>query len=256
MCLIAIAYRAHAAYPLLVAANRDEYYRRPTAPAAFWEESPQLLAGRDLEAGGTWMGITAGARFAAITNHRNPAGTPANPRSRGMLTRDFLLGDDSAGDYLRKLDGDGESYAGFNLLLSDANGLFYYSNVEREVRELPPGVYSLSNALLDSDWPKQRQAALALGAALDGGLDHESLRATVSDRATAADAELPGTGLDPAMERALSAQFIVTPEYGTRATTTLALHSDGRTEFTEQSFDAGGIAAGERHYVFKQNTAW
>ena len=208
MCLITLAYCCHPDYPLLVAANRDEFYHRPTAAAQFWDEAPQLLAGRDLEAGGTWMGITEGGRFAAITNHRNPPSTPSKPRSRGMLTLDYLLGTEPAPD-------------------------------------------SLSNGLLDADWPKQRKAARALKALIPGELDHRELRATVSDRTPADDEELPDTGIDRELERALSSQFIVTGEYGTRATTTLAIHSSRQVEFLEQTFSQEGTAAGQRRYAFR-----
>ena len=250
MCLIALAYHCHPDYPLLVAANRDEYYHRPTASAHFWEELPQLLAGRDLEAGGTWMGITEKGRFAAITNHRNPPSTPPRPRSRGMLTLDYLAGEDSPATYLENLATEGADYAGFNLLLSDHSGLFYYSNVEQRVRQLPAGVYGLSNGLLDADWPKQRQAAEALAALIPGSVDHDSLQGSVSDRSAAPKETLPDTGIGLEMELALSSQFIVTGEYGTRATTTLAVHDSGQVDFLERSFNAGGIATGQRRFAF------
>jgi uncharacterized protein with NRDE domain len=255
MCLITLAYRCHPDYPLLVAANRDEFYRRPTAAAQFWAEAPRLLAGRDLEAGGTWMGITECGRFAAVTNHRNPPSTPPKPRSRGMLTLDYLLGAAPAPDYLQSLARRAGDYAGFNLVLADHSGLFYFSNVENRLRRLPPGVYSLSNALLDANWPKQRRAARALAALIPGAVDHGELRATVSDRTPATDEELPDTGIGRELERALSSQFIVTGDYGTRATTTLAIHRSRRVEFLEQSFKPGGTAAGLRRYAFRQTAS-
>ena len=251
MCLITLAHRCHPDYPLLVAANRDEFYRRPTAAARFWAEEPRLLAGRDLEAGGTWMGITEYGRFAAITNHRNPPSTPPRPRSRGMLTLDFLLGAQSAADYLEALADRAGDYAGFNLLLADYSGLFYFSNIERRLRMLPAGVHSLSNGLLDANWPKQRRATRALEALTSGAVGHRELQAAVSDRSPAEDAELPDTGIDRELERALSSQFIVTDEYGTRATTTLTIHRSRQVEFFEKSFKPGGAAAGERRYAFR-----
>jgi uncharacterized protein with NRDE domain len=251
MCLITLAYRAHAEFPLVVAANRDEYYQRPTRGIHFWEDHPQLLAGRDLQAGGTWMGITRRGRFAAITNHRGSQAAPDGARSRGMLTLDFLAGDAAPEEYLQAICDADARYAGFNLLVGDAEGLYYLSNIEGRVRALSPGIHSISNGLLDSGWPKQRSAEARLAAALADPADHEALAATVSDRNTAEDPELPDTGVDLALERALSPQFITMPEYGTRATTTLALHESGRVEVHERDFHAGGVAGGRRSQQFE-----
>ena len=250
MCLITLAYQSHPEYPLLIAANRDEFYARPTAAAEFWQEAPQLLAGRDLQAGGTWMGITRNGRFAAITNHRDPSTTPVQPRSRGMLTLDFLLGQQTPADYLAALAQEAGSYAGFNLLLGDRGGLYYLSNMEGVVKRLQPGIYSLSNGLLDSAWPKQQQAAAGISALLDEPAQHELLKATVSDRTQAAEHLLPETGIGPAMEQLLSAQFIVSEDYGTRATTSLWINHTGEVEFSETSYLAGGIRAETRHWEF------
>lgn len=244
MCLISFAYNAHPDYPLLVAANRDEYYRRPTAPAAFWEEAPELLAGRDLQAGGTWMGVTRSGRFAAITNHRNPPNTPAQPRSRGMLTTDFLLGSMSAADYMADLAERGDRYAGFNLLLADSKELQYFSNIDATAQRLAPGVYGLSNGSLHSGWPKQELARERLAALLDQSIDHEALHATVSSRDPVPDEELPDTGIGRDMERLLSPQLILTEEYGTRATTSLWISSEGEVGLCEQSLRADGASDG------------
>ena len=243
MCLISLAYQSHPDYPLLVAANRDEYYHRPTATAQFWEDAPQLLAGRDLQAGGTWMGITRSGRFAAITNHRNPPTTPDSPRSRGMLTLDFLLGDMSPVSYLESLLPEAGRYAGFNLLLADHCGLFYFSNTELEPKVLPAGVYSLSNGLLHSRWPKQEIARQKLQSLLTQSIDHRRLQATVSSREPAADEFLPDTGVGLEMERALSPQFITTTQYGTRATTSLWVAATGEVELCEQNYLVDGLSA-------------
>jgi len=250
MCLISLAFDNHPDYALLLAANRDEYYRRPTAPAQFWAEAPQVLAGRDLQAGGTWMGITADGRLAAVTNHRNPTSTPDAPRSRGFLTLEFLTGGLGAMDYLEALDQESGQYAGFNLLLMDASGLYYYSNIARDIRSLPAGVYSVSNGLLDSGWPKQRVASEALQALIPGPVDHEALQGTVNGVETAAEEDLPETGLDHDLELALSSRFIITPEYGTRAMTTLAMRRDGHVDFMEQSYTEGGLRNGRRRHAF------
>ncbi len=251
MCLITLAYRAHRDFPLVVAANRDEYYTRPTRGLHFWDDHPELLAGRDLQAGGTWMGITRKGRFAAITNYRSATPVPDPARSRGMLTLDFLTGDSAPADYLQAICDQGDQYAGFNLLVGDRNGIFYLSNVEGRVRALTPGIHSISNGLLDSGWPKQRRAETGLAAILDGQPGHEALAATVSDRSTAADEELPDTGVGLALERALSPQFIIMEEYGTRATTTLSVHEKGHVEVREQEFDAGGVASENRAQNFR-----
>lgn len=249
MCLIIFAYQQHARYPLLVAANRDEHYQRATAGAGFWHHHQQLLAGRDLVAGGTWLGITRQGRFAAITNHRNPPTTPENPRSRGMLTLDFLSSSMPAADYLQQLDAAAGSYAGFNLVLGDSNGLYYYSNIEQQLRPLQPGIYSLSNALLDTPWPKQTRGAAAMHNLLAQDLvSHDQLAATVSNTAAEADDSLPDTGVGLEFERLLSAQFIVSPDYGTRAATTLTVDQAGLSRFREQSYGHGGQALGRREF--------
>lgn len=251
MCLITFAYRAHADYPLLVAANRDEYYARPTAGVQFWSDRPGLAAGRDLQAGGTWLGITRSGRFAAITNHRNPPTTPAAPRSRGMLTLDFLVGTTAPDQFLHELAGRAGDYAGFNLLLGDGEALWYFSNIEGRARRLEPGVHSISNGLLDSGWPKQRDAEQRIAALLDSGVDHEALERAVNDRTPAPDHRLPDTGVGLALERALSSQFITMPEYGTRATTTLSVHREGKVELVERAFIEGGRPGERRSLSFQ-----
>lgn len=250
MCLVTIAYKTHPDYPLLVAANRDEYHQRPTAAAQFWNEYPDLLAGRDLQAGGTWMGITRGGRFAAITNHRNPHTTPLQPRSRGFLTLDFLRGNTAAPLYLESLNTRAGEYAGFNLLLGDGGELWYLSNIERRVQQLPPGIYSLSNALLHSNWPKQELASSHMQRCTQGEIAHPALQAVVSSRIQVEEHRLPDTGVGVEFEKLLSAPFIVSPEYGTRATTSLSLDSLGQGDWLETSFDASGRAIGKQRWRF------
>jgi len=250
MCLISIAYQSHPDYPLLVAANRDEYHRRPTAGAQFWDDHPQLLAGKDLQAGGTWIGITRTGRFAAITNHRNPPSTRAQPRSRGFLTLDFLLGGMSAAHYLESVAARAGEYAGFNLIVGESGQLWYFSNIEQRVQQLGSGIYSLSNALLDSAWPKQVLASSEMRKHSQGKIDHPGLQAVVSSRVQVAEHQLPNTGIDLEFEKLLSAPFIVSPEYGTRATTSLWLDSSGHGDWLESSFDAAGDKVLERRWQF------
>ena len=249
MCLIIFAHRAHPDYPLLVAANRDEHYTRPTRSARVWPEQPQLLAGRDEEAGGTWLGITRGGRFAAITNHRNPPSTPEQPRSRGLLTLDYLLGDQSPANYLESLATRCGEYAGFNLLLGDEHSLYYFSNIEQDLRALEPGIYGLSNALLDSDWPKQVRGRERMQQLIeDNHLDHDSLASAVSRHQPESDSALPDTGVGIDFERLLSAQFIISPDYGTRAMTTLRRDREGRCQFREEEFTSGGESTGSASF--------
>lgn len=251
MCLVIVAYRVVPDRPLVVAANRDEFHARETAPAAFWPEHPDLLAGRDLEAGGTWMGITRGGRFAAVTNFRDPANSRPAPRSRGELTLDFLTGQQPATDYLAEVAARGDQYAGFNLLLGDDAGLWYLDNAPGGTpRPLEPGVHGLSNARLNTPWPKSEHGKARLQALLNAGEpDHDRLATVVADRALADADSLRLQGLEGEMERMLSAQFIISPGYGTRSTTTL--WSDGlQAHWREQSFDPAGSLAGSRIEVF------
>ena len=247
MCLIVFAWQAHARYSLVVAANRDEFHARPTASAARWAEAPQLAAGRDLEAGGTWLGIADGQRFAAVTNVREP-GIPPGKRSRGALSADYLRGNLSPTRYLEQLDP--REFSGFNLLLGDAETLIHASNrgVERQV--LKPGVYGLSNRSLDTPWPKLIKARRALEQALPGLPNEDSLFALLGDRQEAPDADLPATGVSREWERRLSAIFIQSPDYGTRASTLVLRDTQGQT-LIERSFSAEG----ERHQSVRISTS-
>ena len=249
MCLIFIAWQMLPECPLLLAANRDEFYRRPTAAADFWPQAPQVLGGRDLEGGGSWLGVTRTGRLAAITNYRNPAevgGVGADKRSRGLLVSDFLTGSASAADYLADLAQQPENYRGFNLLVGDGDGLHYYSNRGAAPRPLAPGLYGLSNHLLDTPWPKVAQGKRALALLLGRGLPSEAeLFALLAERTIAPDSLLPETGLSRDWERLLSARFIHSPEYGTRASTLVWFDHRGGARFIERSFGAGGGAIGE-----------
>ncbi len=255
MCLIALALDADPAYRLVVAANRDEFYARPTAPAAWWEDAPQVLAGRDLREGGTWMGVTRDGRFAAITNYRDPgfaqlAGAP----SRGALVADFLRGSADAEAYARDVAARAAEYNGFNLLVGDDDGLFYLSNRAPGVRRLEPGVYGLSNALLDTPWPKVLRARAAVADALaraEGDEWDSSLWEMLADRVIAADDALPDTGVGAERERLLSPPFIRTDVYGTRASTVLTIARDGEVRFVERSAAPGQEGWTESRHAFR-----
>ena len=182
MCLLLLALHSHPDYKLVIAANRDEYYERPTATAAFWEDAPGLLAGRDLRAGGTWLGITTEGRIAAITNFRAPGSEKSRAPSRGNLVSDFLLGRDSPGDYLSGLEKQAHQYNGFNLIVGRTDELYWYSNRGGQSRSLSPGIYGVSNSLLDTPWPKVTQGKLAMKRLLTGGKDQSPgrrIRSTV-----------------------------------------------------------------------------
>ena len=215
---------------LTVAANRDEFYSRPTAKAAFWADHPDILGGRDLSEGGTWMGINRNGRFAAVTNFREPAPDPLPPSSRGALTREFLTGSTPPAEYLAAIDADADQYRGFNLLVGDPGGFYYYSNRAREVIALDQGTYGLSNQLLDCTWPKVVDGKARLAELLreDGGTD----------------ALFELIGNDTGTSQPFSAPFISSVEYGTCASTVLSVRRDGEVYFEERSFGVNG-ACGE-----------
>jgi uncharacterized protein with NRDE domain len=234
MCLLVLAWRVRADTPLLLAGNRDEWYARPAAPAQFWPDAPQVLAGRDLEAGGSWLGVTRDGRFAAVTNYREARG-PA-PRSRGDLVRGYLMGRDPPSEYARSVQGVQDDFAGFNLLLGDRHELWWFSNRDGPPMHLPPGVYGLSNHLLDTPWPKVQTAKAALGALCAAGdASTAALLDLLEDRHTYPVDDDAVAGVDAALARAASAIFIETPHYGTRCSTVLRIGADGRVEFTERS---------------------
>jgi uncharacterized protein with NRDE domain len=252
MCLILVALDSHPAYPLIVAANRDEFYQRPTAPAAFWPETPSVLAGRDLQAGGTWLGIERHGRFAAVTNYRQGAREPAAVQSRGSLVRVFLQSATAPQDYVRRVAQDAELYNGFNLLAGDHRELWYFSNREGVPRLLPPGVYGLSNHLLDTAWPKVASGKSTLEALVREGEPEliGALLGLLSDRTRPADAELPRTGVAADWERLLSSAFISSDTYGTRSSTVVLVGRDRRVTFVERGFESSGAPGEQRRFEF------
>ena len=250
MCLILLALDSHPDYGLVVAANRDEFYDRPTAPAALWDDAPSVLAGRDLKAGGTWLGVDERGRFAAVTNYRQGQREPDAPRSRGLLVSEFLTANVGAREYFERVSADSELYNGFNLIGGEGRELFYFSNREGRVRALEPGVYGLSNHLLDTAWPKvsATKSALQVLLARDPGELVPQLFELLADRRQAEDHLLPRTGVSVEWERLLSAAFIVSDDYGTRSSTVVLVGRDGRIVFEERSFTRGGTAIGSlRH---------
>lgn len=246
MCLLVLAWQVRADTPLLLAGNRDEWYARPAAPAQFWPDAPPVLAGRDLEAGGTWLGVTRDGRFAAVTNYRESRA--AALRSRGDLVREYLCGALASGEYAQQAQRIQDQFAGFNLLLGDGDELWWLSNRAGAPMRLPPGIYGLSNHLLDTPWPKVQTAKAALGALCAAGAPSTAaLLELLEDRRTYPVEDDPLAGIDAALARAASAIFIETPRYGTRCSSVLRIGADGRVEFTERSH---APARGEAQFNF------
>jgi uncharacterized protein with NRDE domain len=249
VCLIALAWRAHPAYRLIVAANRDEYFARPAAPADFWEDNTHILAGRDLEAGGTWLGITLEGRIAALTNYRNPADRRSGVPSRGALVSDFLGGDVGPAEYVKRIQKAAASYNGFSLLVGNEDSLWFFSNRGGPPLRVVPGVHGLSNHLLDTPWPKVEKAKAQLASQLDKPFAADAAFELLSDTRRAPSAELPSTGVSLELEERLSAvRILAAGGYGTRCSTVLCFGKDGRVEFHERSYREDGSASGTVSY--------
>ena len=239
MCLLLMALNTHVTYPLILLTNRDEYYERPSASAHFWDEAPSVLAGKDLRAGGTWLGITRKGRIGAVTNYRDPASIKQGAPSRGRLVSDFLLGQLGPEEYIDKLDGEAGKYNGFNLVVGQKGQYYWYSNRGEGVRSLSAGIYGLSNHLLDTPWPKVAKSKDALVHLLSEQEDPslEELFLILTDHTIAGDEDLPDTGVGLEWERILSPVFIVSPTYGTRSSTVMLIDADNRVTFVEKTFN-------------------
>ena len=250
MCLIALAHRAAPGLRLLVAANRDEMFERPAAPAHFWEDHAQILAGRDLRAGGTWLGMSRTGRFGAITNFRNPLDRRDDAPSRGALVSDFLLGEESPQAYLSRIAARAGAYNGFSLLVGDGNELWFCSNRNGDASRVEPGIHALSNHVLDEPWPKVRRAREGLRRLLAGSFDAEDCFELLADETVAPDSELPHTGIGLERERKASAIRIIDPVYGTRCSTVVIVRETGEMQFHERSFAADGPVTGTASFNF------
>jgi uncharacterized protein with NRDE domain len=256
MCLILFANRTRPDFELILAANRDEYYERPSSPPHFWEEAPHVLAGRDLVAGGTWLGITREGRFGAITNYRDPASFLENAPSRGRLVSDFLLGQEDPLDYLENLRLREDRYNGFNIVLGNRRNFWWYSNRDGRILNLSPGLYGVSNRLLDTPWPKVVRGKERMAEILKDtdAPSPEDLFQVLQDRRFPPDEELPATGVDVEWEKVLSPIFIQSPIYGTRSSTLLFITSEGRVSFLDRTFDSSPEPLDSRSFEFTLQT--
>jgi uncharacterized protein with NRDE domain len=253
MCLIVFAYDCHPDYRLILGANRDEFRNRPADPAGFWKSAPYLLAGRDKQAGGTWMGVTTTGKFAAITNYRDPRIQVTDPPSRGRLVADFLLDASLTPEaYQALLSRDGQQYDGFNLLYGNLDALHYFTNRGGSSGPIAPGIHGLSNHLLDTSWAKVTMARSRLEAILQQGpVDPEEIFAALSDPVPFADNLLPDTGVGLDRERMLSPLFIENEEYGTRSSTVILISRNGQVSFLERIIDSSSGAPSSQNLRFQ-----
>lgn len=254
MCLVVIAHRVSPEYPLIVAGNRDEFHARPAQAAHWWPDRPDVLGGRDLQAGGSWLAISRNGRFATVTNYRDLEPQAAKPRrtlqSRGDLVTGFLQNDLPPKEYLQTIDGGG--YGGFNLLVSDGHALAYLSNRSGACAQLEPGIYGLANESLDTPWPKVERSKSALQTLLETQTVNETqLLRLLEDRTRARSTEVDTTALPFDKAHALTAPFVVLPEYGTRCSTVVLRDGAGNVQLTEKRFTAAGVASGRSEFHYK-----
>lgn len=250
MCLVTFSLQQNPDFPLIVLANRDEFLSRPTRAAHWWEDAPQVLAGRDLQAGGTWMGVNKGGKMAFLTNYRSREAVIEDAPSRGDLVADFLKSDTNPAEYLAWLQDQGPRYSGFNLVFGQGTDLWYYSNQGGEAGKLGPDLYGLSNALLNTSWPKVEKAKHLLGNGVlsDPLGQKEQAFLGMRDRTLAPDEELPDTGVGKEWEKLLSPMYIESPAYGTRLSTLLLMDRKGSLWYEERSYNP---ETGQKSFQFQ-----
>ena len=251
MCLILFSYKTHPNYKLIVAANRDEFYERPTQVADFWEDHNSILAGRDLEAGGTWMGVNTSGSLSMLTNYRDLKNLKSNAPSRGKLVSDYLIANLHPRDYLVALDHVSDQHNGYNIVLGNADDIWYYSNVQKKIYMLGSGIYGLSNSLLDTSWPKVRKGKEKFSEILKNHeIKPEDLFEALYDDHLAPDEMLPDTGVGLEMERMLSSMFIKSPTYGSRCSTVMTIDQHNNLAFIERTYDTSTFAFSDKKFEF------
>ena len=252
MCLINFQFQTHPNYKLIVAANRDEFYERPTAPAQLWEDHPNILAGRDLLKRGTWLGITKKGRFAALTNFRDPNQVEDGKKSRGKIVKQFLTSNTSPQNFLKHLQESKDDYVGFNLIVGNPEELYYYNNIGNEITKITPGTYGLSNHFLNTPWPKVVKGRKRLNnyVSQQSIIQPEPLFEMLTDRTEAPDQNLPNTGVGIELERKLSPLFIQTSDYGTRSSTVLFIDQHNDMTFVERTYNQESLID-EKRYRFQ-----
>ena len=251
MCLIFLSYNQHPDYPLIIAANRDEFLDRPALPLDYWPDNPKILAGKDLTGGGTWLGVTLSGYFSMLTNYRDMANIKANAPTRGKLVLDYLKGEFDPSSYLQALDASGSQYNGYNILLGTLNNPWYYSNQNHKFYQLGSGLYGLSNALLDTKWPKVERGKEAFRDLVErNNINSKSLFELMTDQELADDNLLPDTGIGFEKEKLLSSMFIDMPGYGTRNTTLLIMDSSKTVEITERTYSKVDGRTSDKKFSF------
>jgi uncharacterized protein with NRDE domain len=246
MCLILFAYKYHPRYKLILSANRDEYYQRPSLPLDYWSDASTIIAGRDLRNNGTWLGITRTGRLAAVTNFRDPANFRSDAPSRGLLVKEYLTGTQSPRDYLEMISSKSASYNGFNLLVGDRHQIYYFSNYHLNIVKLDSGIHGLSNHLLNFAWPKVTTGKRRLKKLLDQSSEvvPEDLFTLLTDRTLPDDSQLPHTGIGLKWERILAPLFITSPEYGTRCSSVILVKKTGQIQFNERTYPSDNPLSG------------
>lgn len=251
MCLIFVSLKQHPLYKLIVAANRDEFYERKTAPASYWDEFPDVLAGRDLEAGGTWLGMTKSGRISMLTNYRDLKNLKPHAPSRGHLVSRYLETETGPEQYLTNIMKEGQAFNGFNLIVGSSEELWYCSNYAEGIIRLSPGLHGLSNHLLDSPWPKVERGKQKLGPLLTRPLlKPDDLMEALFDDIVALDDQLPDTGIGLERERALSSMFIKAGNYGSRSTTVVLVDNSDHVTFAERVYDTASFTYESREFHF------
>ncbi len=251
MCLIFISLKEHPSYKLIVAANRDEFYNRKTAAADFWKEHPNVLGGRDLEAGGSWLAMNKQGGLSMITNFRDPKNINVNAPSRGALVSDYLTSPNDPESYLKSLAPSAKQFNGFNLLVGATDGLWYLSNYRDGIENLSPGIHGLSNHLLDTPWPKVENGKVKFRELISSPFKPKDLFEFLFNDTTAEDDKLPDTGVGLELERVLSSMFIRSPGYGTRCSTVILVDHSGHVFFAERLYDLKNFDYSEKSFTFR-----